>query len=149
MTDHRFFNIIIWKVWTPLTKVHVAELNLDHGWHHFKHKKVHRRSAIPATAFLYEKLAKNDQILHVEQQKIRRRTKRDFISDFSALEPPIDPLYADMFYLDPAFPHRYGLRIYDVIYSSFFMKLVIKRKHFLGHRRRENLIEMGDLRFDT
>ena len=46
-------------------------------------------------------------MLSFEQQYAKKRTKRDYIFEhFSEGEPPKDPLYTKMFYLDPNFPGR-------------------------------------------
>ena len=85
------------------------ELSMSHrerlgdGWHHYTHRKINRRSAAPMSDHLKGKLGQHRHVLQMEQQRAKKRVKRDY---FSALEPPEDPLYSDMFYLDPAFPNR-------------------------------------------
>jgi len=86
-----------------------SELSMSHreslgeGWHHYRHGKINRRSAAPMSGHLRGKLDNHRHVVKMEQQQARKRVKRDY---FSALEPPADPLYPSMFYLDPAFPNR-------------------------------------------
>jgi len=70
------------------------------GIFHFKHQKVHRRSAFESNI---PKFYNDDRILSAVQQKTRNRVKRDFIEEKRA---PKDPLYPRMFYLDPNYPGR-------------------------------------------
>ena len=70
------------------------------GIFHFKHQKVHRRSASQSTV---PKFHNDHRILSAVQQKTKNRVKRDFVEDN---RPPKDPLYPRMFYLDPSYPGR-------------------------------------------
>ena len=70
------------------------------GIFHFKHQKVHRRSASKSNV---PKFQHDHRILSAVQQKTKKRIKRDFVEDN---RPPKDPLYPRMFYLDPSYPGR-------------------------------------------
>lgn len=70
------------------------------GIFHFKHQKVHRRSASQSNV---PKFHNDHRILSAVQQKTKNRVKRDFVEDN---RPPKDPLYPRMFYLDPSYPGR-------------------------------------------
>ena len=62
--------------------VYMGELGLGQNWHHFKHKRVHRRSAVPISDHLSRRLSDHHQILDYEQQRARKRVKRDFVESF-------------------------------------------------------------------
>ena len=65
-----------------LNMVHMGEIGLGQNWHHFKHKRVHRRSATPISDHLNWRLSDHYHILDFEQQRARKRVKRDFVESF-------------------------------------------------------------------
>jgi len=72
------------------------------GYYHFQHRRIHRRSADDYEAFIGSSLddhaiLNEPNVLSIEQQRVRRRVKRDFELD----QTPNDPLYKDMWYMDP------------------------------------------------
>ena len=91
------------------------------NYYHYRRTKKQRRSAVINSSLL--KFQLKDIVLEanvkwMERQKFHRRVKRDF----QDIKPPTDPLYSQMWYLDPLYK-KWTLKM------DYILNLELIKKH--------------------
>ena len=102
------------------------------GIYHFRHKRIARRSV---ESFETEAIRNEPGVKSFEQQTVRRRSKRDYSDVLPEGKHPADPLFEDMWYLDPNF--KESSKLISILISILVSK--IKRSSIMHKVKDYNL----------